>query len=246
MRDMTNGFLSGKGAVVTGGSRGIGRAIVLALAREGASVVFCGRDQQGVQKAVADLRQQAGSQQIYGIAADVRDPSQVEALFRFADEQLGRIDVLVNNAGVGIFRPTGDLSIEDWRAVIETNLTGAFLCSREAIARFRRQGGGSIIHISSLAGKHGMAGGAAYNASKFGLNGMAEAMMLDHRYDNIRVSTILPGSVATEFGGQRTGEQAWKIAPEDIAEIVLTILRMPERTLISAVEVRPAKPHRPS
>jgi NADP-dependent 3-hydroxy acid dehydrogenase YdfG len=133
------------------------------------------------------------------------------------------------------------MSVEEWDRTISINLNGAFYCSREALQRFRRRGGGFIINISSLAGKNPFAGGAAYNASKFGMNGFTEALMLDHRYDKVRVSYIMPGSVATEFSPSAPTAE-WKIASEDIAEIVLSLLRMPERTLISRVEVRPSRP----
>lgn len=136
---------------------------------------------------------------------------------------------------------TAELTVEDWQRMIETNLSGAFYCSREALPRMMNRGGGYVINIGSLAGKNPFAGGAAYNASKFGLNGFSEAMMLDHRQNNIRVSQIMPGSVDTEFSGG-TARADWKIAPQDIGEIVLTLLRMPERTLVSRLEVRPAKP----
>ena len=142
----------------------------------------------------------AGGARIAGQAADVSDPEQVAELFRFADRELGGLDILVNNAGSGVFRATAELSIEEWNRVIGTNLSGAFYCSREALSRFEKAGGGWVINISSLAGKNPFAGGAAYNASKFGLNGFTEAMMLDHRNDNVRVSYIMPGSVDTGFG----------------------------------------------
>jgi 3-oxoacyl-[acyl-carrier protein] reductase len=148
----------------------------------------------------------------------------------------------VNNAGVGIFAPAAELSLEDWRRTIETNLTGAFHATRAAVPLMRARGGGFIINIGSLAGRNAFAGGAAYNASKFGLRGFTEALMLDYRYDNIRVAEIMPGSVATGFG--RSAPEDWKIAPEDIAEIVLFLLRMPARTLVSRVEVRPSKPRK--
>jgi 3-oxoacyl-[acyl-carrier protein] reductase len=159
--------------------------------------------------------------------------------------------VLVNNAGVGTFRPISELSIEDWQSTIETNLTGVFYCTREALVRFQSRGGGQIVNISSLAGKNAFAGGAAYNASKFGLNGFSEAVMLDTRHQNVRVSCIMPGSVATgfsgagtEFSGHASADDSWKIAPEDVADVVRFTLAMPERTLISRVEVRPSKPKR--
>jgi 3-oxoacyl-[acyl-carrier protein] reductase len=228
-------FLEGKTAVVTGGTRGIGRAVAKALAECGASVVICGRSQGAAEKAAAEL-----GAKVKGRAADVSKPEDVRALFAFADAQLGGLDILVNNAGVGVFSSVAELNLEDWQRTIGTNLSGAFYCSHEALPRFRKRGGGFIINISSLAGKNPFAGGAAYNASKFGLNGFSEAMMLDHRYDNVRVSAILPGSVDTQFGASAAAD--WKIAPEDIATIVLAVLRMPARTLISRVEVRPSQP----
>lgn len=239
-----NRFLEGKKAVVTGGTRGIGRAIAERLAREGAAVAICARSPEAVERAVVELSQSTGGE-IAGQAADVSDASQVAEFFRFVDSRLGGLDILINNAGVGLFAPVAEMTVEDWQRTIGTNLNGAFYCSREALQRFRIRGGGWIINISSLAGKNPFASGAAYNASKFGLNGFTEAMMLDHRYDNVRVSAILPGSVETEFRSGSSHQQAgWKIAPEDIAEIVVAILRMPERTLISRVEVRPSKPRK--
>jgi NADP-dependent 3-hydroxy acid dehydrogenase YdfG len=147
----------------------------------------------------------------------------------------------VNNAGSGVFRSASELTVEEWDRTIGTNLSGAFYCSREALHRFTKAKGGWIINISSLAGRNPFAGGSAYNASKFGLNGMSEAIMLDHRQQNVKVSYIMPGSVDTAFGGHSSAAD-WKIAPEDIAEIAIDILRKPGRTLISRVEVRPAKP----
>jgi len=182
---------------------------------------------------------------VRGKAADVKDHAQVAELFRFIDGEFGALDVLVNNAGVGVFRPIGELSIQDWEYTIGTNLTGVFHCCREALPRFSKRGGGQIINISSLAGKNPFAGGAAYNASKFALNGFSEAVMLDVRNQNVRVSYVMPGSVATEFGGHGVSEaDQWKIAPEDVAEIVQLVVSIPERTLISRVEVRPSKPKR--
>lgn len=234
-------FLTGKRALVTGGTRGIGRAIAAALVREGAAVAICGRTQESVELAVEALREETGGR-IAGAAADVSNWEDAEALFGFVEREFGGLEILVNNAGVGIFRSVEELTPVEWRRVVDTNLTGAFYCSHLALPLFRRAGGGFIINISSLAGKNPFAGGAAYNASKFGLNGFSEAMMMDHRYDNVRVSYIMPGSVATEFGSG--GGEDWKIAPEDIAAIVLAVLRMPERTLISRVEVRPSKPRK--
>ena len=240
---MTN-FLDGRKAIVTGGSKGIGLEVARALLSERAGVVICGRDQAALDQAVKDLEKPAAGR-IAGYRADVSDSKQVEALFAFADKELGKLDILINNAGMGIFRATGELTVEEWDQVISTNLSGSFYCSRAAIERFQRNSGGSIINVSSLAGKNPFAGGAAYNASKFGLNGFSEAMMLDHRNDNIRVSYVMPGSVDTAFAGHETRHKSdWKIAPEDIAQIVVDILRMPSRTLISRVEVRPSRPQK--
>lgn len=223
-------------AVVTGGTRGIGRAIAEALVREGAQVAICGRDAAGVDRAVAEIGGGA-----CGWACDVSDSDAVSEFFRHVEAEFGGLDLLVNNAGVGIFKSVAAMTPEEWRRVIDLNLSGTFYCTRAALDLFGRSGGGYVINISSLAGKNAFAGGAAYNASKFGVNGFSEAIMQDLRYDNVRVSYVMPGSVDTGFGGGRD-KADWKIAPEDIAETVLALLRMPERTLISRVEMRPSKP----
>jgi NAD(P)-dependent dehydrogenase (short-subunit alcohol dehydrogenase family) len=236
--------MKNKICLVTGATRGIGRAIAKMLLEEGAQVAICGRDQSSVDRAVAELHAETGGK-VAGKAADVRTHEDIAGLFRYIDTHFGGLDILVNNAGLGVFRSVSELSVEDWQLTLETNLSGVFYCCREAFPRFEKRGGGYIVNISSLAGKNAFAGGSAYNASKFGLNGFSEAMMLDKRHDNVRVSYIMPGSVATEFSGQGTDSGTdWKIQSEDIAEIVRTLLRMPERTLISRVEVRPSKPKR--
>ncbi len=238
-------FLVRKRAVVTGASKGIGLAIARELVSHGADLALCARNEEQLQKSVEKLRGEFPERKVLGHAADVSDSAQVARLFAFVDNEFGGLDILINNAGIGLFRATAELTVEEWDRLIGVNLSGAFYCSREALCRFEQLRGGSIINISSLAGKNPFAGGAAYNASKFGLNGFSEAMMLDHRNDNVRVSYILPGSVATQFGGEgQLGRDNWKIAPEDIADLVLTILRMPERTLISRIEVRPSRPQK--
>jgi len=235
-------FLEGKFALVTGGTRGIGRATAEALLRAGAAIAICGRNEEAVNRATGELAKATGGRAV-GRAADVSKAEDVAALFGFIEEQFGALDVLVNNAGVGAFASVADTTPEQWRRMLATNLDGAFYCSHTAIPLFRKRGGGFIVNISSLAGKNPFAGGGAYNASKFGLNGFSEAMMLDHRYENIRVSSIMPGSVATEFGSEAP-KADWKIAPEDVADVVLSVLRMPERTLVSRVEIRPTKPRK--
>ncbi|MDQ6679020.1 MAG: SDR family oxidoreductase [Acidobacteriota bacterium] len=232
-------FLTNKFAVVTGGARGIGRSIAESLLDAGASVAICSKSASSLDRALAELSPRGA---VIGRVTDVGNPDQVASFFSFVDDHFPSLDILVNNAGVGIFRNVAELSIEEWRATLDTNLSGAFFCSHAAVPRFRKRGEGYIINISSLAGKNAFAGGAAYNASKFGLNGFSEAMMLDYRQENIRVSEILPGSVSTGFDSG--GAKDWKIAPEDIAELVITLLKMPKRTLVSRVEVRPSRPQK--
>jgi len=239
---MNHTFLEGRNALVTGGTRGIGFAVAQALAEAGAGVAICGRNPEHVKQAVSQLTKSAPGK-VMGKAADVSKSEEVSALFGFVDVELGGPDILVNNAGIGVFKSTAELTVDDWRKTLATNLSGVFYCCREALSRFKTRGGGYIINMGSLAGKNAFTGGAAYNASKFGLNGFSEAMMLDHRYDNVRVTHIMPGSVDTEFS-PGSAKAAWKIAPEDIAEIVLMLLRTPERTLVSRVEVRPSKPRK--
>ncbi|SPF56783.1 Short-chain dehydrogenase/reductase SDR [Candidatus Sulfopaludibacter sp. SbA4] len=234
--------LSGKIAIVTGGTRGIGRAIAERLLREGAWVAICGRSQESVDRAVAQMKALG---RLFGHPADVSDSGEVHRFFQAVDSEFGGLDILVNNAGAGVFRKVGDMTPEEWHRNIDLNLNGPFYCSREALPRFAQRGGGFIVNISSLAGKNAFSGGAAYNASKSGLNLFTEALMLDHRHDNVRVSSIMPGSVDTEFGadsGFRAADSSWMIAPEDVAEAVDMVLRMPARTMISRVEMRPSRP----
>jgi 3-oxoacyl-[acyl-carrier protein] reductase len=228
---------------VTGGTRGIGRAIAERLLSEGARVAICGRSREPVDRAVAQMKPRG---RIFGHPADVTQIAQVRGFFEAVDAEFGGLDILINNAGEGVFRKTADMTPEEWHRNIDLNLSGPFYCSREALARFAKRGGGFIVNISSLAGKNPFSGGAGYNASKFGLNGFTEAMMLDHRYDGLRVCSIMPGSVATEFGGEQhqSGNTGWMIAPEDVAEVVALVLRTPARTMISRVEMRPSRPHK--
>jgi 3-oxoacyl-[acyl-carrier protein] reductase len=236
--------LSGKIAVVTGGTRGIGRAIAERLLAEGCSVAICGRTREAVEGAVGEMKSLG---RISGHAADVTSFEQVRGFFQAVDSEFGGLDILVNNAGAGIFRKAGEMTPEEWRGNIELNLNGPFYCAHEALPRFAKRGGGFIVNISSLAAKNAFSGGAGYNASKAGLNLFTEALMLDHRHDNVRVSSIMPGSVATEFAGgpsDRAGDTGWMIAAEDVAETVVLVLKMPVRTMISRVEMRPSRPRK--
>ena len=229
-------------AIVTGGSRGIGRGITEALLRDGWRVRFCSRNPGSVEQAQRELSATFGGAAA-GRAVDARSQDQVD---RFVQETLrdeGRIDCLVNNAGVGIFGPVDELTGEQWREVIETNLSGCFYFLHAVAPAMKRQGEGWIFNLSSLAGRNPLAGGAAYNASKFGLIGLSEASMLDLRQHGVRVAAILPGSVETEFSHPKgTKGQSWRLQPEDIASMVLHLLSYPPHALPSLVEMRPAKP----
>ena len=233
--------LNGKTALVTGGSKGIGYGVAAALVREGMNVTLTARSGDEVEAAAKALTEQ-GPGRALGLVCNVREYSEQETVVEKTVAEFGSLDVLVANAGVGTFAPIQEMSHDDWHDVIDTNLTGVFYSVKASLDALK-QGGGYIFTISSLAGRNPMPGGAAYNASKFGLNGFSEAIMLDLRQDDVKVSYIMPGSVATRFGGHTpSDEDAWKIQPEDIAELVVTLLKMPARTLPSRVEVRPSKP----
>jgi len=235
--------LNDKTAVVTGSTRGIGRSIAEALAQQGARVVVSGRNPEDVGQTVREL--DAAGIEARGKACDVRKYLEVDALMRFAAEETGGIEILVNNAGIGIFNHVADISPDEWDRVIDTNLTGVFYCCHAAIPFLRQRGGGHIFNISSLAGKNAFNAGTAYNASKFGLEGFSEALMLDLRYENIKVSYIMPGSVATEFAGRQVSDREnWKLTPGDVAQVVLDLLALDRRALASRIELRPFQPPR--
>lgn len=234
--------LAGKTAVVTGGTKGIGRAIAESLVRAGANVSISARHEDEIATAVAELNERGGGRAI-GFLCDVRDHEQVKSCFAKTVEQLGGVDILINNAGIGLFGAVESMSADDFRAVIETNLCGVFYCCHEAIPLMKQRGGGYIINISSLAGANAHPRMAAYNASKFGLNGFSEALLQEVRHDHIKVSYIMPGSVNTEFGGDNPSDaKSWQLHPEDIAEVVMDLLAHPARSLPSRVEIRPSRP----
>jgi 3-oxoacyl-[acyl-carrier protein] reductase len=227
--------LSGKVAIVTGASRGIGLATASALVDAGARVVISARNQSALDHAVRAL----GAATV-GVSADVRNPDDVTKLFDAAVAAFGGLDILVNNAGVGMFHSVETTLLEQWRDVIDTNLTGAFLCTQRALPLMRTRGGGWIINISS-------------RASKAALNAFTDALLQEVRHDGIRVASILPGSVRTEFMARAKGtaaaptaDDAWKLAPEDVAQAVMALLAHPARSLPSRVEIRPAQPVRRS
>ena len=245
MTDANTGFLTGRAAVVTGGSRGIGLATAMALRAEGAHVLVCGRAGPAVDGARSQIEHSPGPGRVAAVAADVRRHDDAQRLVATALEELGGLDILVNNAGVGRFAPLDELPVDDWVETIETNLSGVFYCCRAAIPVMKGNGGGWIVNISSLAGKHPFAGGSAYCTSKAGLNALTESLMQDVRRDGIRVSCVLPGSVNTEFGGSRPSpDMDWKLAASDVARTVVDLLRHPARSLPSRVELRPSTPRK--
>jgi NAD(P)-dependent dehydrogenase (short-subunit alcohol dehydrogenase family) len=179
------------------------------------------------------------------VSADVRDLDEVKALVRRAVEEFGGIDILIANAGVGGgFGPVDEITPEQWHQVIDTNLSGVYYCCHEAVPQLEKRGGGWIITIGSLAGRYAFAGGTAYNASKFGLVGFTEALMLDVRDRNIRVSCIMPGTVDTFFNEKEPSGESWKLAPDDVAKTVLQLCAHEDRSLPSRVELRPSRPKR--
>lgn len=238
---MTSPF-EGKVAIVTGGSRGIGLAIAEALVSRGASVTAGGLDAERLADAGARLSKAVCGGGVQTLQADVGNYAEVGRLVDATVKRFGGLDILINNAGVGNFANVSEMSPDDWRRMIDTNLTGVFYCCHAAIPHLRRRGGGWIINISSLAGKNAFPGAAGYCASKAGLNAFSEALMQELRYDDIRVSYIMPGSVGTGFGGHAGAD--WKLAPEDVAQVVVDLVEHPRRSLPSRIELRPSRPRK--
>ena len=233
-------------SVVTGGTRGIGYAIARALLQRGDSVAVTGTSSQRAESAADTLAQVAGdASRVVSLACDVRDAVAVEQAFAGIAARFGGIDVLINNAGVGAFGQVAEMSHEEWHRVIGTNLTGVFHCCKAVVPHLRQRGGGWVINISSLASKNPFVGGAAYAASKAALNAFSEAFMQEVRHENIRVSYVLPGSVATEFSGRAaTAGADWRLHPDDVAQVVVDLLAHPARSLPSRVELRPSRPQK--
>jgi 3-oxoacyl-[acyl-carrier protein] reductase len=226
--------------IVTGGSRGIGLAIASAFAQSGYHVAITGRDARALAAAEKQLLTHGGN--VLASRTDVRDYAAVESFVDAVVKKFGGIDVLVNNAGVGAFAPVDEMSLEDWHRVIDTNLNAVFYCTKLALPHLRKSGRAYVINISSLAGKNWFAGGAAYCASKAGLNAFSEALMQDVRQHDIRVSYVMPGSVNTEFNFMGAKNADWKLTGGDIAKVVLDLVTSDARALASRVEIRPSKP----
>lgn len=233
--------IEGSKAIVTGGTRGIGLAITRALLDLGASVMICSRKSEDVESAVAALEESHGKR-VFGARCDLRIYEEVRALFAESEDRLGGLDILINNAGVPSRSYVEQMSVDEWRQTIETNLSGVFYCCHEVIPLMKKRGGGYIINIGSLAGKNTFPGAAAYCASKFGMLGFSESLMQEVRYDHIRVSCVMPGSVGTGFGGRAEEASSWKLKSEDVAEVVVNLLEMDARALPSVVELRPSEP----
>jgi 3-oxoacyl-[acyl-carrier protein] reductase len=230
-----------KTALITGGSKGIGYGIAEALIRDGIRVAVTSRSQQNAGQAANALNKIREGYAL-GIESDVRNLASQEKAVQTVLDQWGRLDYLIANAGVGHFAPIQELSAELWQETIDINLTGVFFSAKASIAALT-ESKGYFINIASLAGTNFFANGTAYNASKFGLVGFSQAMMLDVRNAGVRVTTIMPGSVATEFNNHEPSDKdAWKIQPEDIGQIVSDLIKMPARTLPSKIEVRPTTP----
>jgi 3-oxoacyl-[acyl-carrier protein] reductase len=233
--------LANKTALITGGSKGIGYGIAEVLMRQNMKVAITSRSQKAADEAVARLNR-AGVGEAIALEADVRDLRSQEEAVNQVISKWGSLDVLVANAGIGYFGSIETLTPEQWQETIDTNLTGVYYSVKASLGALKKSKG-YIITIASLAGTNFFAGGSAYNASKFGLVGFTQALMLDVRQDGIKVTTIMPGSVATYFNDHEPSpKDAWKIQPEDIGEMVVDLLRMHPRTLPSKVEVRPSLP----
>ncbi len=237
MKDLTH-----INAYVTGGTKGIGYAVAEAIIIAGGNAVITSRSQEAAVAAAAALNQAGHPGKVVGVAADVRDLASQEAAIKAGKDAFGGVNVVIANAGVGHFAPIQELTKEQWQETIDINLTGVFNSVKAGLDELIRNDG-YLFTIASLAGTNFFAKGSAYNASKFGLVGFTQAVMLDVRQAGVKVSTIMPGSVATFFNGHTPSPaDAWKIQPEDIGQIVVDLLSMPARTLPSKVEVRPSAP----
>ncbi|UGU16263.1 SDR family oxidoreductase [Sinomicrobium kalidii] len=231
--------MKNKTAYITGGSKGIGLGIAEALLQQGIKVAVTCRDKKRGEAAMQSISKDREAYLV--IESDVKDYNAEQAAIQKVTDTWGQLDVVIANAGIGVFAPIDELSPEAWNNTIDTNLTGVFNTVRAAVPALKKSKG-YIITIASLAGTNFFAKGAAYNASKFGLVGFSQAIMLDLRPYDVKVSTIMPGSVATYFNGNTPdASDAWKIQPEDIGQMVVDLLKMPARTLPSKVEVRPSK-----
>lgn len=234
--------LNNKVALITGGSKGIGYGIAYALMQQGVNVAITSRSVASAEKAAEQLNAEVSSAKAIGLEADVRELESQQQAVKTTVYTFGQLDIVIANAGLGHFGSIEDLTTTQWNEVIDTNLTGVFNSIKASVDALK-ESKGYYITISSLAGTNFFAGGSAYNASKFGVTGFTQAVMLDLRKYGIKVSTIMPGSVSTYFNGNEPNDEgAWKIQIEDIGELVVDLLKMHPRTLPSKIEVRPTTP----
>lgn len=232
--------IKNKLAIVTGAGSGIGKSAAILLGAEGVKVAACARTEADIEKTIREINSAGG--EAIGIKADVRKFESAENMVRITRERYGRIDFLINCAGIGRFGNVTDFDLKEWEDVISTNLTGVFNCCKAVLPVMIEQQDGYIINISSLAGKNGLAGRSAYCASKFGVAGFSESLMLEVRQQGIKVSTISPGSVNTGFGRTPYEKDSWKLEAEDVAELIVNLLKTNPKCLISDVEMRTLKP----
>ncbi len=227
-------------AIVTGASKGIGKAIALSFAKEKMNVVLAARTKSDLEKTAGEVEELGGK--ALAIPADVSRGQAVEQMITKTIETFGKIDVLINNAGMGVFAPVDELQTQDFDRMFAINMRGVFLCTRAVLPHMKKQKSGAIINISSLAGKNFFKGGAGYAATKWALNGFTKCLMLEAREYDIRVSVVCPGSVATEFSPHSGKDPAKILQSQDVADAVLTILRLPPNALMSEIDLRPTNP----
>jgi len=233
-------MIENKVAYITGGTKGVGYGIAKILLQNGVSVAFSGRKKEDVEKVENELKQYSSN--VLGLISDVKNLDNESNAVRSIIEKFGRLDFVIANAGLGIFKPVDELSSEEWNDMIETNLTGVFYTLKSSVEELKKTEG-YYITISSLAGANFFENGAGYNASKFGVVGFTQAAMIDLRKYNIKSTVIMPGSVATNFNGNIPSEKdSWKIQPDDMGNLVLDILKMNPRVLPSKIEFRATKP----
>jgi NAD(P)-dependent dehydrogenase (short-subunit alcohol dehydrogenase family) len=232
-----------KVVLITGGSRGIGLATAHALASRGAAVAITGTSGDTLSAACRDLERDAAGR-VLALSADVRSPSDMNGALDAAVSRFGGLDALINNAGVGLFRPVSDMTDDEWRRLFDTNVTGVFNATRAALPHLRARGGGWIVNVSSLSATAPFANGAAYCATKAAVDAFTEALMQEVRHDGIRVASVAPGSVDTSFGGGGRDKSSWALQPSDVAQAIVDLMSHAGRALASRIEIRPSQPPR--
>lgn len=236
--------LKNKVALVTGASRGIGEAIALALANAGTKLFLTARDEARLQRVAAQARQ--AQVEVETAVADLHEEPQIKKLISQAHAKFGRLDILINNAGLGYFRPVAEMPTTQWDEMFAINLRAVFIATREALPYLRKAGESFVVNVASLAGKNTFVNGGGYAATKWGLRAFSQCLMLEERKHGVRVLSVCPGSVATDFGaGSDRATRAAQtniIQPEDVAETILAALQMPQRTMVSEIDIRPTNP----